>query len=59
MRFTLLSSGLLLLAVAEQQWAHIVGALLVVAGEFVGRYLFFVSVVPTNMAAGFPMREAA
>jgi len=58
-RFILLSIGFLLLSAAEQQWAHIFGTLLVVAGEFVGRYLFFVSVVPTNMAAGFLMREAA
>jgi hypothetical protein len=30
-----------------------------VAGELVGRYLFFVSVVPRNMAAPFLEKEAA
>ena len=29
------------------------------AGEFVGRYLFFVSVVPSNIASGYLAAEAA
>ena len=58
-RFLLLAAGVLLLDATEQQWAHIVGALVVITGEFVGRYLFFISVVPTNMATGFLAQEAA
>jgi formate dehydrogenase iron-sulfur subunit len=59
LRFISLSVGILLLVAADQPWAHVAGALLLVAGEFVGRYLFFVSVVPTNMATGFLAQEAA
>jgi DMSO reductase iron-sulfur subunit len=58
-RFMLSAVGVLLLDGAEQQWAHCAGLLLMIAGEFVGRYLFFVSVVPTNMATGFLAQEAA
>ena len=33
--------------------------LVAIAGELLGRYLFFVSVVPRNMAASFLRKEAA
>jgi hypothetical protein len=33
--------------------------LIATAGELLGRYLFFVSVVPRNMAATFLRKEAA
>jgi DMSO reductase anchor subunit len=59
LRFILVGVGILSLIGAQEQWAHFAGALLVVAGEFIGRYLFFVSVVPTNMASGFVSQEAA
>ena len=35
------------------------GLLLALAGELLGRYLFFVSVVPKNMAASFFSGRAA
>jgi formate dehydrogenase iron-sulfur subunit len=59
LRFTLLGLGMPFLIATDQSWAHVTGALLLIAGEFVGRYLFFVSVVPTNMATGFLAQEAA
>ena len=51
--------GLALLPLATAAWARIVTAVLMIAGEFLGRYLFFVSVVPTNMATGYLAQEAA
>jgi hypothetical protein len=36
-----------------------IGFVLALAGEFLSRYLFFVSVVPKNMAASFFRREGA
>ena len=37
----------------------VAGFTLALAGELVSRYLFFVSVVPKNIASGFFRREAA
>lgn len=51
--------GLALLPLATAAWARIATAVLMVAGECIGRYLFFVSVVPTNMASGYLAQEAA
>jgi DMSO reductase anchor subunit len=51
--------GLALLPLATAAWARIATAALMIAGEFLGRYLFFVSVVPTNMATGYLAQEAA
>jgi hypothetical protein len=33
--------------------------MLMIAGESIGRYLFFVTVVPTNMAKEYLAQEAA
>ncbi len=51
--------GLTLLPLANLLWIRIAIALLMIAGEFIGRYLFFVTVVPTNMAREFLFQEAA
>ena len=51
--------GLALLPLSNVSWIRIATAMLMVAGEFVGRYLFFVTVVPSNMASGYLAQEAA
>jgi DMSO reductase anchor subunit len=58
-RFLLLAAGLLLLAFARNVWLETLIALVFIAGEITGRYLFFVSVVPTNMATEYLAAEAA
>jgi formate dehydrogenase iron-sulfur subunit len=50
--------GLALLPLSNVTWIRIAIAMLMVTGEFVGRYLFFVTVVPTNMASGYLAQEA-
>ena len=59
LRFLLLGVGLLILPFARANWATILTALVLIAGEFLGRYLFFVSVVPTNIATEYLSAEAA
>lgn len=59
LRFVLLVAGAILMTAAGGRWAQVLSASLMVAGEFMSRYLFFVSVVPTNMAAGYLGQEAA
>jgi formate dehydrogenase iron-sulfur subunit len=49
----------MLLPFASTAWVRIVIAALMISGEFVGRYLFFVSVVPSNMATEYLAQEAA
>ena len=58
-RFLLLGAGLLMLPFAQSHWTSVPIALALVAGEFVSRYLFFVSVVPTNIATEYLSAEAA
>ncbi len=58
-RFLLLATGLLLLAFARNVWLETLIALVFIAGEITGRYLFFVSAVPTNMATEYLAAEAA
>jgi formate dehydrogenase iron-sulfur subunit len=58
-RFALPIAGLMLLPFASTAWVRIVIAALMISGEFVGRYLFFVSVVPSNMATEYLAQEAA
>jgi DMSO reductase iron-sulfur subunit len=57
-RFVSLGVGALC-ALSQHRLVIIAAALLILAGEFTSRYLFFVSVVPTNMAAGYLAQEAA
>jgi DMSO reductase anchor subunit len=59
LRFILLGAGLLLLPYADSPSMAFALALLIAAGEFLGRFLFFVSVVPTNIASEYLLAEAA
>jgi DMSO reductase iron-sulfur subunit len=59
LRFLLLFAGAVLMTATIEQWVRVIGGLLIVSGEFTSRYLFFVSVVPTNMASGYLRHEAA
>jgi len=59
LRFLLPCIALALLPLAEATWIRTAIALLMITAEFVGRYLFFVTVVPTNMASGYLAQEAA
>src|SRR6266700_2353162 len=59
LRFLFLSAGLLMLPFVRARWATVLAALVLIAGEFLGRYLFFVSVVPTNIASEYLSVEAA
>ena len=59
LRFLLLSTALLLLPFAQSIWTAVPILLMLIAGEFLGRYLFFVSVVPTNIATEYLSAEAA
>ncbi|MGB6742532.1 MAG: DmsC/YnfH family molybdoenzyme membrane anchor subunit [Terracidiphilus sp.] len=59
LRFLLLSAALLLLPFAQSNWTAIPIALVLIAGEFMSRYLLFVSVVPTNIATEYLSMEAA
>ena len=59
LRFALLGAGLLLLPYADTPFVAFPLALCIVAGEFLGRFLFFVSVVPTNIATEYLIAEAA
>ncbi len=58
-RFLLLSGALLMVPFAQSRWTAVPVTLALIAGEFVSRYLFFVSVVPTNIATEYLSVEAA
>jgi formate dehydrogenase iron-sulfur subunit len=58
-RFIGLVAGASLICLASSKWLQVSAAILMLGGEFLGRYLFFVSVVPSNIASGFLAREAA
>jgi DMSO reductase anchor subunit len=58
-RYVLLAAGLMSLPFVHGAPALVALTALVAAGEFLSRYLFFVSVVPTNMAAQYLAPEAA
>lgn len=58
-RFALLGAGLLLLPYADAPSIALSLALCIAASEFLGRFLFFVSVVPTNIATEYLIAEAA
>ncbi|HVZ22435.1 MAG TPA: DmsC/YnfH family molybdoenzyme membrane anchor subunit [Vicinamibacterales bacterium] len=62
LRGLLLAAGAVALPLASSGWTlRLVALLLAVTGEIIGRYLFFVSVVPKHMAAPYlpAEREAA
>jgi len=54
-----LMTGLFLLRFAHTRWTTVPVAFALIAGELIGRYLFFVCVVPTNMATEYLAAEAA
>jgi DMSO reductase anchor subunit len=58
-RVVLLLSGAWLISTASSDWQRLFAATLMLSGEFIGRYLFFVSVVPSDIASGYLAREAA
>lgn len=58
-RIVLPCVGLALLPLSVATWVRIAIALLMITAEFISRYLFFVTVVPTNMASGYLVQEAA
>jgi len=49
----LIASGIALPLVIDSQWVAVAAIVLAVLGEVAGRWLFFVGVVPKNMAAAF------
>ena len=50
-------AGVMLPLIATRGWIIAAAFAAALAGEWLGRYLFFVSVVPKNMAAGFASGE--
>ncbi len=58
-RFLLLAAALLILPFSNTNWTAIVVVLMLISSEFISRYLFFVSVVPTNIATEYLYAEAA
>ncbi|HUA93145.1 MAG TPA: DmsC/YnfH family molybdoenzyme membrane anchor subunit [Terracidiphilus sp.] len=58
-RFILPLAGIALLPITQREPVSVAVLLLVLAGEFTSRYLFFVTVVPTNMAKEYLAQEAA
>lgn len=59
LRFVLPVAGAWLLIAGSSECLRVFAAAVMFIGELIGRYLFFVSVVPTNIASGFLAREAA
>ncbi len=53
----LIAAGIVIPLAASSTWVLGAGFLFALAGEFLGRYLFFVSVVPKNIAAAFTSGE--
>jgi formate dehydrogenase iron-sulfur subunit len=59
LRISLLALGTWLSVGSQGVAVRAIGFLALLAGEFLGRYLFFVSVVPSNIASGYLAKEAA
>ena len=59
LRVGLLAAGLWIFVAGHHAWTQTAAAALLLAGEFLGRYLFFVSVVSTSVASSFLAQEAA
>jgi len=55
----LIAAGIILPLVASSRTAVLAAIFLALAGEWIGRWLFFVSVAPKNIAAAFVGKEAA
>lgn len=59
LRIALLLAGTWLLAAGASPGLRVMAFGSLLAGEFLGRYLFFVSVVPSNIASSYLAQEAA
>jgi DMSO reductase anchor subunit len=59
LRVGLFAAGVLFLLLGDRLGSCVAGLLLLLACEFISRYLFFVSVVPSNIASGYLTKEAA
>ena len=59
LRTALLVTGVSLSLGGDALAVRALGFLVLLASEFLGRYLFFVSVVPSNIASGYLAQEAA
>ncbi|UWZ86910.1 DmsC/YnfH family molybdoenzyme membrane anchor subunit [Occallatibacter riparius] len=59
LRAFMLIVGVSFIVAADSIYFRTLGLLLLLGGEFIGRYLFFVSVVPSNIASGYLAQEAA
>lgn len=59
LRIALLALGTYLSLAGQHVIVRALGLLALLASEFIGRYLFFVSVVPSNIASGYLAKEAA
>lgn len=59
LRVALLILGSWLAVGSQLMLIRIIGFMALLASEFMGRYLFFVSVVPSNIASGYLAQEAA
>jgi DMSO reductase anchor subunit len=58
-RIALMAAALAVAYSAGGRWSAIAALLLAAGSELLGRYLFFVSVVPTNIAAGYLAAQEA
>ena len=59
LRLLLLVAGAWLLSLAGSEQLRIFAVVVMLSGELIGRYIFFVSVVPTDIASGYLAREVA
>jgi hypothetical protein len=59
LRVGLLIGGAWLASVGQSVATHLAALLLMIAAELLGRYLFFVSVVPSNIARSFLVQDPA
>lgn len=59
LRLSLLILGIVLVLTAQSSWLQVATFILALAGEWLGRYLFFVSVVPKKMAEAFTTSRRA
>jgi hypothetical protein len=58
-RISLLIAGMTITALSANSMARLTALFAFVVAELMGRYLFFVSVVPTSIASGYLMKETA
>ena len=58
-RFSLHLAGMAITAFSASPTARLIALLAFISAELMGRYLFFVSVVPTSIASGYLVKEAA